>query len=124
MNRTEEKLKDLEVRFSRLSNDGQDCLQAIANWTITRARSVEDAWDSEDVVDWKSDRKPSSFDDIASSRISLLSILKLMDAIVKDMNAVLASFVRDYSNLLQDVEVLAKVQSELQSRFVICYCFY
>ncbi|KAJ3057808.1 hypothetical protein HDU99_007121, partial [Rhizoclosmatium hyalinum] len=66
MNRTEEKLKDLEVRFSRLSNDGQDCLQAIANWTITRARSVEDAWDSEDIVDWKSDRKPSSFDDIAS----------------------------------------------------------
>ncbi|KAJ3027702.1 UNVERIFIED_CONTAM: hypothetical protein HDU68_003289 [Siphonaria sp. JEL0065] len=116
MQRTIEKLTNLETRFLRLNEDGQDCLQSITNWTISRARSTGSlGWSNhndDSLTDWQetlSTPSAKTYKDIESSRTSLLSILKLMGGIVNEMNSVLASFVKDYS--LQDIQTLARVES-------------
>ncbi|KAJ3075751.1 hypothetical protein HDU98_006989 [Podochytrium sp. JEL0797] len=107
MQRTSQKLSDLETRFTRLSSDGQDCLQSIANWTIQRARSLESPWQQKDqLVDWHCESKRQSIDDISAARTSLLSIVKLLAAIVAEMNSVVANVARG-----DDAEDLQRLQN-------------
>ncbi|KAI8608070.1 hypothetical protein BC830DRAFT_1174734 [Chytriomyces sp. MP71] len=118
MQRTADRLSELETRFSGLSDDGSDALQSVANWVLSQRNA---AAAKTQLFPASANLSPLSVKELRDARASVLSVLRLLKALVDDMDATLSAFRSEYSHLEAGSDVLARARITQLSQRIEAY---
>ncbi|KAJ3088082.1 hypothetical protein HK100_008160, partial [Physocladia obscura] len=128
MQRLQTRISDLEKRFERLSADGQDSLQTIANWALATAEKDKQSFSTTTTIptptssalrDWKlpetavdDDYDGSDAIKMVAARANMLAVVKLLKAIIVEMRATVDSYVAEFSHVMErDADIRRKIHN-------------